>query len=171
MRTGAITLSIDSSLEHVFLVGLAVNKICRSIPVSEQLAYEAEVSVVEAVNNSIKHGYREQGGHRVEVEVAVEPGRVTFKVCDCGPPMERVCVSLPEVSGTDHHALAEGGRGVFIMHAFTDRVTYDRVGDRNVLTLVKQVPVGTSGPPKVARRPEGPRRNVGGGDGENDRKL
>jgi serine/threonine-protein kinase RsbW len=141
MRTGRIRMTIDSHLEHVFLVGLAVNHICRSIPMSEQLAYEAEVSVVEALNNVITHGYRNRAGHPVDVEVSVELGRVVFTVSDRGTPMEHRPATLPEAGDNDREALAEGGRGLYIMRAFTDHVTYSRVGDHNVLTLVKLLPM------------------------------
>lgn len=152
MRVGAITLAIDSRVENVFLVGLAVNKICASIPLSEQAAYEAEVSVVEAVNNVIKHAYGNEAGHTVEVVVTVGTGAVTFEVCDTGRPLERLEVRLPPVDSDDYESLPEGGRGLYIMHAFSDQVRYDRSGGRNVLTLVKLFP-GTVPPPDPPLRP------------------
>lgn len=146
MGIGAITLAIDSRVENVFLIGLAVNKICASIPLSEQGAYEAEVSVVEAVNNVIKHAYGNEPGHTVEVVVTVNQSAVTFEVCDTGRPLERLEVRLPQVDSDDYESLPEGGRGLYIMHAFSDQVRYDRSGARNVLTLVKLFP-GTVQPP------------------------
>ena len=147
MRVGAITLAIESRVENVFLVGLAVNKICASIPLSEQAAYEAEVSVVEAVNNVIKHAYGNEAGHTVEVVVTVGTGAVTFEVCDTGRPLERLEVRLPAVDCDDTTSLSEGGRGLYIMHAFSDHVRYDRAPGGNVLTLVKLYP-GAVTPPE-----------------------
>jgi len=140
MRTGVVTLTIDSQLDHVFLIGQAINTICAAIPLSEQAAYEAEVSVVEAVNNVIEHAYGNQPGHPVEVVVTVGEGNITFQVCDHGVPRKRMRVRLPEVNRRNPHTLAERGRGLFIMQAFTDQLRYDRDGDRNVLTLVKRLP-------------------------------
>lgn len=151
MRVGAITLAIDSRVENVFLVGLAVNKICASIPLSEQAAYEAEVSVVEAVNNVIKHAYGNEAGHTVEVLVTVGAGAVTFDVCDTGRPMERLDARLPPVDADDAAGLSEGGRGLYIMHAFSDHVRYHRSAGRNVLTLVKLYPGTVAQPDMLAR--------------------
>ncbi|MCK6554135.1 ATP-binding protein [Candidatus Binatia bacterium] len=158
MRAGAITLAIDSRIENVFLVGLAVNKICASIPLSEQAAYEAEVSVVEAVNNVIKHAYGSEAGHRVEVVVTVGAEAVTFEVCDTGRALEKLAVRLPPVDCDDRAGLQEGGRGLYIMHAFSDRVRYHSSGGRNVLTLVKLYPGAAMAPsasvnPAVAAAP------------------
>jgi len=54
MEPKKIKLTIDSDLTHVFLVGLAVNKICSHIPLTELQSYQIETCVVEAVNNTIK---------------------------------------------------------------------------------------------------------------------
>jgi len=156
MRIGAITLAIDSRVENVSLIGLAVNKICASIPLSDQGAYEAEVSVVEAVNNVIKHAYGNEPGHTVEVVVTVGQSAVTFEVCDTGRPLERFDVRLPPVDSDDYESLPEGGRGLYIMHAFSDQVRYERQGGRNVLTLVKLFPGTVRLPEPAVPAPAGP---------------
>ncbi len=146
MRTGAITLSIDSKLDDVFLVGMVVSTLCADVPLSEELAYQTELAVVEAVNNAIEHGYGGEAGHRVDVQVTVEAHRLTFKVCDRGAPLDW------EASRTDaEHApllddLAEGGRGLFIIQAVMDEVRYERIGETNVLTLVRALPAGRVAP-------------------------
>jgi serine/threonine-protein kinase RsbW len=148
MQTGSITLTIDSRFDNVFLVGSAVNRICRAIALSDQAAYEAEVSVVEAVNNVIEHAYQNEMGHPVEVVVTVEPDRITFQVCDWGKALrwngERP--PPPVVDANDVESLSEGGRGLFLMYALTDHIDYHRANGKNVLTLVKRLPA--SGPEK-----------------------
>ncbi|OFV87143.1 MAG: hypothetical protein A3J75_07225 [Acidobacteria bacterium RBG_16_68_9] len=141
-QTGTITLTIDSRIDHVFLVGSAVNKICTAAALSEQEAYEAEVSVVEAVNNAIEHAYDNRAGHPVEVVVTVDNDRIVFQVCDWGRTLEWTGERPPApiVNADDTASLPEGGRGLFIMYAFTDAIDYRRRGAKNVLTLVKHVP-------------------------------
>jgi serine/threonine-protein kinase RsbW len=139
-RTGTITLTIDSQLDHVFLVGQAVNRICAGILMSEQAAYEAEVSVVEAVNNVIKHAYGNQPGHPVEVVVTVTNDSITFKVYDQGVPRKQMRMRLPRVYARKPQTVPESGRGLFIMRAFADAVSYGRDGARNILTLIKHLP-------------------------------
>ena len=76
MRRGTITLAIESRLQDVFLIGLAVNKICSAIPLPDDDVYQLELCVVEAVNNSIEHAYSSEEGHRVEVVTTVDPERI-----------------------------------------------------------------------------------------------
>jgi serine/threonine-protein kinase RsbW len=139
VRSGSLALTIDSQLENVCLVGLTINKICSEIPMSEVEAYQSELCVVEAVNNAIKHAYADEPGHPIEVLIALEAERITFKVCDCGRSMEPRMVQLPATSLESSDDLAESGRGLFIIHAFMDHVSYTKANGKNVLTLVKDL--------------------------------
>lgn len=138
-RTGGVTLAIDSQLEHVYLVGLAINTICRAAALSEVEASQVELSVVEGVNNAIEHAYADEPGHRVEVRVTVDQDALLFAVCDRGNPMPTDALSA--CTALDEEALlAEGGRGLLIMRSFMDEVSYERRGSENVWTLVKRLP-------------------------------
>jgi serine/threonine-protein kinase RsbW len=140
MRTGSIDLTIDSQFQNVFLVGLAVQRICASIPLSEQSAYEMEMGVVEAVNNSIEHAYHNQSGHPITVRMNLSEDRITFVISDAGEAVG----SLREMPALATAALAhppERGRGVQIMRAVMDEVVYRTDGTLNFLTMVKYLPI------------------------------
>ncbi len=139
MRTGAISLTIDSQFQHVFLVGLAVQRICSSIPLSEQAAYEMETAVVEAVNNSIEHACHLQPGHPITVRVNLSEDRVTFVISDPGQAVE--CIrEMPAPDENDLSEIPTRGRGVQIMRAMMDEVGYCTNGTLNLLTMVKYLP-------------------------------
>jgi len=136
MRTGSILLTIDSQLDNVFLVGLAVNEICRVVLPDEVNAYQAELCVVEAVTNAIKHAYKGEPGHRVELTLAVEEDGVVFRVCDTGVPMPQPLDT--RAAAKNPPLLAESGRGLFIISAAMDEVSYVSHEGTNVLTMVKR---------------------------------
>lgn len=139
MPIGSVMLTIDSDLAHVFLVGWTVNKICSACGLGDQAAYEAEVAVVEAVNNCIEHAYANEGGHPVLVAIATEPEHIVFRVCDYGtaPPETWPASGDPGVAGPAE--LAEGGRGLLIIQAFMDEVRFSREDAANVVTMVKRL--------------------------------
>jgi len=84
LRTGEITLSIDSQFGDVFLIGLAVHEIASSIPVSDQSAFEMELAVVEAVNNAVEHAHHFQRDTPVTVRVGLSSNRIKFTIIDSG---------------------------------------------------------------------------------------
>ncbi len=140
MRTGSIALTIDSEFRNVFLVGLAVQSIYASIPLSEQSAYEMEMAVVEAVNNSIEHACHNCAGHPITICMHLTEDRITFVIADDGD----IVMSLAATPTLDDSVAIpprERGRGVQIIRALMDEVAYRHDGASNILTMVKYLPV------------------------------
>ncbi len=140
--TQTIRLAIDSSLEYVFLIGLCVRGICSYLPFDEVTAYQVEVSVVEAVNNAVKHAYKNQAGHDVEVLISLFEDRIVFEVCDVGRSMdsERIPTSTIDFDPNRMEKLPEGGMGLHIIRSTMDSVEYRKTERRNVLTMSKLLP-------------------------------
>jgi len=136
LRTGEITLSIESQFENVFLIGLAVNKIASFIPVSKQAAFEMEIAVVEAVNNAIEHAHRHQRGKRVTVRLNLLSDRIQFTVVDRGVELDFKAL-MGTSAGIENADEIERGRGLKIIDALMDEVRYERKGETNQITLVK----------------------------------
>ena len=144
MRVGSIDLTIDSQFQNVFLVGLAVQRICSSIPLSEQLAYEMEMGVVEGVNNAIEYACHNQPGHPITVRINLSEDRIIFIISDSGDAVG----CLREMPALATAALAhplERGRGVQIMRAVMDEVVYRSDGTLNLLTMIKYLSAARAG--------------------------
>lgn len=100
----------------------------------EKLAYHINLVLTEAVTNVIRHGEKEGPGETLHVSLRVEQGRLTIKVYDRGQGFE-LC-GLPEPSPP---CLAEHGRGIFIIKALMDRVTYRKDEEGHVLEMEKRL--------------------------------
>jgi len=138
----SIKLILDSNLEDVFLVGLAIRGICSYAPLGEVVAYQVEVCIVEAVNNAIKHAYGGEAGHEVEIGIAIQMDRIVFEVCDTGAgaiPLEaRKMPFDPE----DLESIPEGGMGLQIIHDVMDEVSYVKTDLGNALRMSKHFDSG-----------------------------
>lgn len=138
-----ITLTIDSRLSNSSLIGLTVNKLASRVLSTEE-TWAVELSVVEAVNNVIKHAYREQPGHKIEVTLNIDRDAMIIEIRDSG-------LSIPEgllenrdqsVFGFDPdkiESLPEGGMGIALIKQNMDGVSYIREPDRNIMTLSKKI--------------------------------
>lgn len=140
--TRQIELTIESRLENVALVGVAVNGICGYLGFSAQEQAHVELCVVEAVSNSVRHAYRGEPGHLVTVRLLAADDGIEIRVLDWGLPVPeeyRVPRDV-EIDPSDIAGIAEGGRGTFLMHALMDRITYGLDGDANLLLMTKALP-------------------------------
>lgn len=146
---GQITLTINSRLEDVLLVGMAVNRISAAF-VSWEEAYRIELSVVEAVTNVIKHAYLNTPDKEVSVSMHCEKDRLLIKVTDRGCPMDPRLLKERDArvfcfSREDIQELPECGRGLAIINQIMDEVCYERRWGRNTLTLTKYLSSGHRG--------------------------
>lgn len=141
VKNRKITLSIESDLKNVALIGVAVNSICSSFEFNQEISFQMELCVVEAVNNCILHAYRDNPTNDVEVTIELRPDRILFKVCDVGKGMEIKpdMLSVLEFDPCDPATIPERGRGLFIIHKLMDEVIYERFGNKNVLTMTKRL--------------------------------
>ena len=133
---------IDSDLDHVSLIGMAVNKLCSMFSFSPADAYNMELCVVEAVNNSIKHSYRGEKGKDVSVIFSLSKEHIIIDICDHGIMMDSNVLKKADLKGpdcktVDIESLADCGRGIGIMKSIMDSVTYTSGKDGNCLTLKK----------------------------------
>ena len=137
-----IVLTIDSRLENVALVGVAVKGISELLGFSAQGSYDVELCVVEAVSNSVRHAYKGEPGHRVTVRLSALEDELEIRVLDTGlpvPEQNRIPRNV-EVDPADPLSIAEGGRGTFLIHTLMERVEYGTEDGANLLLMTKSIP-------------------------------
>lgn len=142
MDSGQIKLTIGSEFENVVLISETIRTLCALIPLSDIESDQVELCLVEAVNNSIEHAYGKQPGHDVEVVVTFYPERLVLDVCDVGKPMdetrlESIDMSFQDFNLDDLDSIPEEGRGLPIMKAIMDSVSYQIQNGRNCLSMIK----------------------------------
>jgi serine/threonine-protein kinase RsbW len=128
------------SLEALTPIAEAVRSL--AVPLlGEEAAGDVELALVEAATNVIRHGYGPEGGP-LRVEAEALPDGVVIRLLDWGRPIPAEALTAAgsarfDVDG-DLQALAEGGRGLSIIAAVMDEVSYRSEGGVNRLALVRR---------------------------------
>ena len=139
-----VKIIIESDLDDIPLVGIAVNRFCSYAAFSETDAFNIELCVIEAVTNSIKHAYGEKTGEEVVVIFTLSDSEAVFEICDKGKPMDPERLKKADLT-TAHcetqsiETLAECGRGLGIMKEIMDGVDYRSENGINCLILKKNI--------------------------------
>jgi serine/threonine-protein kinase RsbW len=139
----SISLSIDSDLDKVSLLSRAVRALCEDLMGPEDLD-AVELSLVEAINNVIKHGYHGERGRDVQVAVGLQAEQVVIDVIDHAPPMapqvlEQASENLFAFDETDLTEIPEGGMGLALIRMNMDEVEYISNESENRLRMVKRI--------------------------------
>jgi serine/threonine-protein kinase RsbW len=110
-----IRLTIPAKAEYISLCRLALTGLSRVRELSEETLADLKLALTEACSNSVRHAYREGGGH-VEVVYELLPDRLVIEVTDDGEGF-----ALEErVPAADEDELSEGGLGLAIIRAIAD---------------------------------------------------
>ena len=143
MKPRVIKIVIDSKLEEVPSVGEKIREICLSMRLPSFEAFQIELCVVEAVANSIKHAYKLEAGHQVEIALSIVSDRFIFDVCDTGISMDSKLLGKKDPSlsfdADNLDSVSEKGRGLAIIKKIMDNVTYTSKQGKNCLSMRKKL--------------------------------
>lgn len=126
-----ITLSLPSSMQLVYLLDVVISEILKEMNFDEDIQEQVNLAVIEAGTNAIKHGNKEDPDKRATFQFILGEEKLTIVVEDQGLGFARQEVANPLEPA---NLLKSSGRGLFLMEACMDTVTYEAEG-----TIVKMV--------------------------------
>jgi len=127
-----VVMTLPRESVSVPLARRAVSAALRVAGVDSDCLAEVEVALSEACTNVLCHATE---GDAYEVAVNISDQQLTMDVIDFGVGFDQLQPGFPMPDPT-----AESGRGLALMHAFTDRTVFDSVsGNGWVVHLTKQL--------------------------------
>ena len=133
-QTQIFQLKIPSSRKNIHLVEEFFRSTNKSYNLPDEKLHALLVSVTEAVNNGIIHGNNNDESKFVTLTSSMRGRTLTVKVMDEGKGFTPESVANPL---SEENLLNTGGRGVFLMKAFMQSVTYNAKG--NEVTMVMEL--------------------------------
>ena len=126
-----ITLSLPSSMQHVYLLDVVVSEILKETDFTEDMQEQINLAVIEAGTNAIKHGNKEDPNKKATIELTLAEDKLAIAIKDEGKGFTRKEVADPL---DPENLLKSSGRGLFLIEAYMDSVTYEANG-----TIIKMV--------------------------------
>ena len=126
-----IMLSLPSSMQHVYLLDVVVSEVLKEVGFTEETQEQINLAAIEAGTNAIKHGNKEDPHKRATIQFILDDDKLTIVIQDEGEGFTRQEVADPL---DPENLLKSSGRGLFLMEACMDAVTYEANG-----TIIKMV--------------------------------
>lgn len=135
-----------ATLNSLSSLGTALRRYLAGFSVDESWIYPLDLALCEAASNIIRHGYptRKEAGYRVLF--SHNNDAVTVVLIDQGLPVPAALFSaIPSDDGGQEtppelESLSEGGRGIALIFACVDNVSYRSDNGENQMTLHKTLP-------------------------------
>jgi anti-sigma regulatory factor (Ser/Thr protein kinase) len=103
-------------------------------------AYFTRLAVEELVVNVIRHAFEEGGDEAISISLDLDEERLQVCIEDGGRAFDPTRVPAPDLSGPLEVRRA-GGWGVYLVRSVSERMTYERHGDRNRVTVAIRLDV------------------------------
>ena len=107
---------------------------------SERVRVQVNVAIDEIFSNIARYAYNpETGPATVRVEVEENPLSVIITFIDRGVPFDPLAADIPDTTVLPKEKRPDGGLGLFLVKQIMDKVSYQYVGNQNILTLEKNI--------------------------------
>lgn len=132
-------LTITSDLKNLKLVREFISKEAMKFGFDEIETEKIILAVDEVCTNSIKHSYMNKPNGKITIELKSRGDKFVIVVSYNGIPFDpkKIKIESPLKKYTQTGKVKRGKLGMFIIYQFMDKVTYTRIGNKNVVTLTK----------------------------------
>lgn len=125
-------MTLASTRGEIPRVKKFADQLNKSAPLDKDRLNDLVLALSEAVTNAVVHGNGEDESKKVFLRGWVEGNFVYASVKDQGEGFDPD--ALPDPT-KDQNLLKEGGRGVFLMRQYADRVTFSEGGSKVTLAF------------------------------------
>jgi serine/threonine-protein kinase RsbW len=116
VATNVVSLRIPAKAEYVVLVRLALAGVLRTRAIDSEVVADLKLALTEACSNSVRHAYADGREGTVEIRYELNGEGLHVEVIDEGGGFD------PALLHADPRDLDEGGLGIAIIRAVTDKL-------------------------------------------------
>lgn len=136
--TGYQEIVLKNRVEEIDRLAAFVESISEEMNLSLENTFSINLALEEAVTNVIMHAYPKEEEHQIILKAKNLGGRIVFKLIDTGKEFDPTQQADPDVTlSLEERPI--GGLGIFLIRRVMKTVKYNRQGDKNVLTMVKEI--------------------------------
>ena len=120
---GEVEISCDSDICYLDLIQEVSDKVGQLAGFDADTLYWIGLSLRESVTNAIQHGNKQDKSKKVEIRFQINSRRLVISVTDQGNGLSESQIPDPL---NPENLLKAGGRGIFFVRSFMDKVTFDQ---------------------------------------------
>ncbi|HTR43584.1 MAG TPA: ATP-binding protein [Pseudomonadales bacterium] len=134
-----MTLELHATPEEVMRAVGAFEEFAQGQTVPEKFIHQLTLALEECASNIVKHALQGDAQRTFKANFGRTENEVFIELRDNGPAFDPT-VHIDRRREDD--AEAHGGWGIELVRRFMDELSYRRVGEENVLRLVKRLDTG-----------------------------
>jgi len=132
-------INILSDYDNVAQVNEAIRNFLTNQGVETYILNAFDICLTEALNNIIKHAYKEVKDKNISVRISKDSKTIEIEIIDEGEPRTKFEIPNLDYDPHDINNLPESGMGLFIMNQLMDELKYENRDGKNYFLLKKWI--------------------------------
>lgn len=131
-------LVIKNEISEIAKLSLFVEELSEELDLSPDLTFNLNLVLEEAVVNVINYAYPKNESQEISLSAQKIDNNLYFVLTDSGKEFDPTQVPDADISLSAEDRQI-GGLGIFLIRQIMNKVEYQRIDGKNVLTLKKQL--------------------------------
>lgn len=131
-------ITLNNQLSELDTLAASVENFAEQAGLDMKTQFNLNLALDELFTNIVSYAYEDESLHQIEIALSCADSSLHIRITDDGKPFDPSRAEEPELT----KSLAEreiGGLGIHFAHKLMDKMTYQRVGQQNQLTLEKNL--------------------------------
>ena len=133
-----VSLELRNSLSELDALGKSLEQFGNSLGLSNKMVFEICLAMEELVSNIISYGFTDDAVHWIKVAMSHQDGILVIRLEDDGIPFDPLKAEEPDCECPLEQRKI-GNLGIHLTKKFMDDIVYERLGNKNILTLRKKI--------------------------------
>lgn len=131
-------IRITNNLEEISHLYEFIEELGEILDLSSETTMNINLALEEAVANIIMYAYPEGEEHEILLKVTSSPQQLIFLLTDRGQVFDPTQVPDAEIN-LPIEERGIGGLGIFLIRSIMNEISYQRLGDENLLIMKKNL--------------------------------
>jgi len=140
MMADTVSLELRNNLSELDTLCRELHQFGERLGISNKALFQICLAVEEIVSNTISYGYTDDAVHWIKIAISHNRGTLIIRLEDDGIPFDPLLAEEPDCECPVEERKV-GNLGIHLCKKVMDEMIYERCGNKNVLTLRKDVRV------------------------------
>lgn len=131
-------LVIENDISEISKLAVFIDELGEEMNLTPELIFNLNLVLEEAVSNVILYAYGEEKHKEISLMANMSDGNLVFVLADSGKEFDPTKVPDADITLSAEEREI-GGLGIFLIRQIMDKVDYQRIEEKNVLTMRKQL--------------------------------
>ncbi len=130
-------LTLPNDVQEVPQLNAFVDEVCETAGLDMSTTMKINLAIEEAVVNVMNYAYHNGKGD-VDIDAQINDEHLKFVIIDSGTPFDpTVKAEVDTTLSAEQRSI--GGLGIHLIRQIMDTINYERVDNKNLLTLSKNI--------------------------------